>query len=161
MPKRLAIAGLVVLASLSFPALASSGASVERPIAGSCDTTPVIVVEPGRPGFYTFTLAGTCHIAHLGLTHVEASGLIHPPVWFGEGSYTAANGDALSFGFAGETQAAIVGLDFVLTGQQTIVGLSGRFAGATGLVDVNGTATSEGSGLPGTGTLSIAGSISY
>ena len=160
MPKRLAIAGLVVLASLSFPALGSSGASIEKPMAGSCSTVPVIEVSP-LPGRLPLSLTGTCRLAHLGLAHVEASALIHPPVFQGLGSYTAPNGDRLEFSFGGEVASTGSGLSFLLTGSQTFTGGTGRFDGASGTVDLSGSAITQGSGIPGTGTLSIDGSIKY
>jgi hypothetical protein len=107
------------------------------------------------------SLTGTCHLTHVGLAHVEASALIHPPVFQGLGSYTAANGDRLDFSFGGEVASTGTGLSFLLTGSQTFTGGTGRFDGATGNVDLSGTAITEGSGIPGLGTLTIDGSISY
>jgi hypothetical protein len=150
--KTVAFAFLVVAVALATAAPASAGKRVERPYKGQEQV--VLTVDPacdfsGPCSFTTVSDGGTS--SHLGKTSTTSEGfveltggcLLSDGVSFGaafstSGTFTteAANGDTLlgifeNAGCAGLTPetAAIPG---GIAGTQTIIGGTGRFAGASG-----------------------------
>jgi len=140
-------------------ALASGGqlqrAGTSRPFKGSCALT---FVPTSPPPIVHQTDTGTCHITHLGLTAFYGEQDINVAAGTQSGwrRLTAANGDELHFTHVGTSGPAGPGLvSFVA--QMTIVGGTGRFAGATG--------SARGTGLANLITRStsvtLEGTISY
>jgi hypothetical protein len=160
----LAAAVMLVVASLAVPAAAVAADSVTRPMSGSCITVPVLV-PPSTPGaLFGVTITGTCRFTHLGRTEMAAA----QDVFAGPGGlslaggavYTAANGDRIQTSYGGPVQVTgPVSVSF--SGTETIVGGTGRFAGATGSVHYEGDAVTAPPGLPGAGRVGIDGSITY
>jgi hypothetical protein len=139
----------------SAPALARS-AAVERPWKGRCEGLAVL-------SGLQLQITGTCHIAHLGRTTLVAEqvlipgpdGFAGPLAFTSTVSYTAANGDVVRTTDRG---VATIGPDgvahFVAT--ETVVGGTGRFAGASGEGTRVGATASTGEGA-----YSFTGTIRY
>jgi hypothetical protein len=83
---------------------------------------------------------GTCHYSHLGRTQVDAVQLVNPILGTSDAevTYTAANGDTLLATNSG-TFTPSSSPTFSTVGVTTITGGTGRFAGATGRMDAEGT----------------------
>jgi hypothetical protein len=118
---------------------------------------PVFTVPPGLDQ----VIAGTCQISHLGrssmsmLQHVDLpSGAATATVTF-----TAANGDALTV--TQSTSSSDIGPGLKrFTGTAVITGGSGRFANASGQLDVEGTLAFDQNGI-GHAVSTYIGSIAY
>ncbi|MDF2772545.1 MAG: hypothetical protein K0S86_2039 [Geminicoccaceae bacterium] len=125
-------------ASLRGAALERSGAS--RPFKGSCALT--VTVSPlSVPPVLHQVDTGTCTLTHLGLTEFYGEQDINVVAGTQSGwrTLTAANGDELRITHVGTSAPAGPGLvSFVA--QLTIVGGTGRFAGATGSAQAVGLA---------------------
>ena len=164
MHRRFFLAAVALVASLTVPVAAVSASSVTRPMSGSCVTAPVLV-PPSSPGaLFGVTITGTCRFTHLGRTDMAA----RQDVFAGPGGlslaghavYTAANGDLLETSYSGPVQqTGPASVSF--SGTETIVGGTGRFAGATGSVRYAGEAVTAPPGVPGVGAVSVDGSITY
>ena len=156
-----------VLAACADPAPTSSDVSsrsvalqragTARPITGTC------VVTFGAPPFPLPPIlhqvdTGTCQLSHLGLTDFYGEQDINFAAGTQSGwrTLTAANGDELHSTHVGTSQPAGPGLvSFVA--QMTIVGGTGRFAGASGSMRGVGLANL----ITRTSTVSLEGTISY
>lgn len=130
---------------------------VTRPAGGKCTTSfaPISFVFP----LSTLDIDGVCNLKHLGRTTTHAIQVVN--VLTGEitnsATYTAANGDVLYTTFAGTSSPPPY---VVFQGTETLVDGTGRFAGATGLSDLEGTATVDATGS-GTGEYTTKGFITY
>jgi hypothetical protein len=128
------------------PAAAARGAAhtpvTQTPIKGSCEIRTV-QVQVTTPPILRMVTTGTCHYSHLGRTQVDAVQLLNPVLGTSEAdvTYTAANGDILRATNSGRfTPGSSPTVS--TTGVTTIIGGTGRFAGATGRMDVEGTVNS-------------------
>jgi hypothetical protein len=149
-------ADAVVGLATAVPA-ASHQANPARPLTGTCEATSR---QPVSFAFPTLVQIGyaVCTISHLGKVTVVTEQTINviTGAQTGEGTWTAANGDliyASSVGVGTPTGPGTISF----TGVTTLAGGTGRFANASGVVDVNGTADNAN----GTGSFSYNGSITY
>lgn len=108
-------------------ALQAAGAAVQRSWEGRCDVDATIT------GPTTFLITGTCQLAHLGRTTVVTQETMDWALgtFTNTSTYTAANGDRL---YTTGSGVAAFGQDGAgaLTGTWTVVGGTGRLAGASG-----------------------------
>ena len=152
-------AGSLLLAPESVASLARSAQGpVATPWKGECETR----FEPTGPT--TLMISGTCHLAHLGrATLVAEQSLVPGPDGLGytnTATYTAANGDQLRTTNTGSALPTTDGTGFLLTGVETAVGGTGRFARAEGSATITGTAYLAGPAA-GTGTFAVEGTLRY
>ena len=143
----LAVAALATLTSLAGCADAPTGASraaelrtspaagaaVERSWTGRCEVEHSITgFDPATGQPTTFLVTGTCQLAHLGRATVvtEETGSVGGS-FTGKSTYTAANGDRLYATVIGVSGGSPDGC-LTCTGAVTVVGGTGRFAGASG-----------------------------
>jgi len=112
-----------------------------RPLKGSCTTTFSAPPFPLPPILHQID-TGTCNLTHLGLTDFYGELDINFAAGTQSGwrRLTAANGDELHLTVAG-TNAGVVGGLVSINAQLTIVGGTGRFAGAIGSARATGVAT--------------------
>jgi hypothetical protein len=136
----------------------NSAAAVERTIKGSCTTTFPPAPWP-LPAVLEQTDTGTCQLSHLGRSDIFSIKEIH----FATGTQittqlriTAANGDVLTGTGIGANQPAGPGL-VGFTAVMTISGGTGRFAGASGSLDVSGVANL----MTNTASLEMEGRVTY
>jgi len=142
-------------ASARSVALQRSGTA--RPLTGSCTVTFNPPPLPPPPVFHQVD-QGTCLLSHLGATDFYGEQDINFAAGMQSGwrTLTAANGDELHTRHTGVSQPAGPGLvSFVA--QMTIVGGTGRFAGASGTVRGVGLANL----MTRTTTVTLDGTISY
>ena len=128
-----------------------------RALKGSCTLTFGAVPVPPPPVIHQID-TGTCQFTHLGRTQFYGEQDINlaAGVQSGWRTLTAANGDQLYFTHTGTSMPAGPGLvSFVA--QMTIVGGTGRFAGATGAAQGTGTANLA----TRTTTVTIDGTVTY
>jgi hypothetical protein len=142
----LVIATLVTICGCSSDAPAgpsARGASSSSANANSAPDTRVIWIRGTLDSYETHTfdpatnsliihLEGTGTASHLGLFTVIDDGVAHPGTGGGGGrvTFTAANGDSFT---ATETGSAVIKDGFAdVTDDATLIGGTGRFAGATG-----------------------------
>jgi hypothetical protein len=121
------------------PAVAARGAAQVTPIKGSCEIRTV-EAQVTTPPVVRMITTGTCHFSHLGRTQVDAVQLLNPVqgTSTAEITYTAANGDTLLATNAGTFTPSSSPI-FSTVGVTTIIGGTGRFAGATGRTEGEGT----------------------
>ncbi len=142
-----------------------AAAAPTRPHAGSCTSvfSTLPPVSGQAPNVIRLTIAYDCRLTHLGRT----TGLVTQTVTFGPGgvgqivnstTYTAANGDQLFATFVGTGTPTADG--FVLDGTETYTGGTGRFAGASGSADLDGTARFTGP-ASGVGAFDVRGTLAY
>jgi hypothetical protein len=127
------------------------------PIKGHCEVETV-QVEPISPLVIRRVSVGTCQLSHLGRTRLlsVANTNLVTLEQEGEHTFTAANGDQLyatSVGTGSLTPPATVRF----TGVTTISGGTGRFANATGIMQVEGLSDLA----AGFSTFSYSGWIAY
>ena len=128
-----------------------------RPFTGSCTVTFNAPPLPPPPILHQVDV-GTCQFTHLGLTDFYGEQDINFAAGTQSGwrTLTAANGDELHVTHVGTSAPAGPGLvSFVA--QMTIVGGTGRFAGATGTVRGVGLANL----ITRTTVVSFEGTITY
>ena len=136
------------LVGLSTPS-PTTAASPERPYRGSCST---VVTPLTPPGVFPQELRidYVCQLAHLGrttgiamqvVTPIGQSGAIVTALIENATIYTAANGDTLDASFSGTALINVQTGDVRFIGTETFEGGTGRFAGATGNADLEGTAS--------------------
>lgn len=115
-------------------------ADVERPFKGTCSLTFTPPPFP-RPPIHHQIDVGTCQLTHLGRTEFYGEQDINFAAGTQSGwrRLTAANGDELYVTHTGVSAMTAPGL-VGFTAQMTIVGGTGRFAGATGSSQGIGTA---------------------
>jgi hypothetical protein len=119
-------------------ALASLQAAPERPIKGSCEAETV-EVRPISPTIIRRVSVGTCQLSHLGRTGLLSIANTNVITFEQEAehTFTAANGDLLyATSAGGGTLTPPATLHF--TGVTTLSGGTGRFASATGVMQVVG-----------------------
>jgi hypothetical protein len=118
--------------------LVAQRAAPSRPIAGDCEVATV-EVQPISPGVVRRVSVGTCQLSHLGRTQLlsVASTNLVTLDQEGEHTFTAANGDLLYATSAG-TGSLTPPTTIRFTGVTTISGGTGRFANATGVMQVEG-----------------------
>jgi hypothetical protein len=131
--------------------------SVSRPIQGSCSLTFSPPPQPPPPVFHQVD-TGTCILAHLGKTafYGEQDINFFAGTQSGWRRLTAANGDELHgvhSGTSGLIGPGLVGFNATMT----IVGGTGRFAGATGTLQLEGVASLATQST----TASMSGTITY
>ena len=112
-----------------------------RPLTGSCTTTFSAPPFPLPPILHQVDM-GTCNLTHLGLTDLYGELDINFTAGTQSGwrTLTAANGDELHITVAGKNAVVVGGL-VSINAQLTIVGGTGRLAGATGSAQATGVAT--------------------
>lgn len=136
----------------------SAGADATRPAGGRCTTsfTQISFVFP----FATIDITGECNLKHLGRTAMHAIQIINVETGdlTNSTTYTAANGDELFTSFVGTSSPPP---DVVFQGTETYVGGTGRFEGATGSSELEGTATVDLITGSGTGEYTSKGTITY
>ena len=108
------------------------GADVARPLTGSCTTTFGPTPFPPPPIHHQID-TGSCQLTHLGRTEFYGEQDINFAAGTQSGwrRWTAANGDELHLTHTGTSGLVAPGM-VGFTAQMTIVGGTGRFAGATG-----------------------------
>ena len=158
------LAGLVLATALAVPAVAATADSVQRPLTGRCETVPTIVPSPTPGALFRVTITGTCRLTHLGRTEqVAVEDVFAGPgglTLAGTSTYTAADGSTFATAFSGPVQQT--GPNAVtFEGTETVVGGTGRFAGATGSTHFAGAATTAPPGQPGSGWFTVEGAISF
>ncbi len=141
-----------------------AGTAVARPISGTCALTADAVPPfPFTPPLFEpiihLEIAGVCNLRHLGRTTFSGieqvnlvTGVTNTATW------TAANGDQLMSEFIGT--GSFDGVDAIFGGEVTFVGGTGRFEGATGTMDLNGTSHFT-SGVSAVGEYRMSGTITY
>jgi len=169
MKKLLGVAALLVaLAAFAVTAAAADTGGTDRPftatLAGEASAVPDSSC-PFPPGVRTYTEASGV-TSHLGLVSVTGS---HCPLLDGrsvDGQTTlvAANGDELYMTYEGVSDPVGIpepGTVITFMSDNVIVGGTGRFASATGEVDVTVLVTFTGLGTPWPFTMTWDGAISY
>lgn len=141
---------------------ASHRAEAPRPAGGRCDTDiSFLPPQAGDPANYLrLHIEFICQLRHMGRTTASVEQLViftgpTTAVASNTATYTAANGDLLYATWSGTSTNA--GPDIVFSGEETITGGTGRFAGATGSTWVTGTA----SFVTNRGQFTSAGWITY
>ena len=163
-PRATLVALTLAGASLVGPATAVSGDAVTRPMSGACATAPVVVPSPIPGALFRVIVTGTCQLTHLGRTEVTgiqdvflgASGLSLS----GHATYTAADGDRLGTSYGGPVQPTGA-TSVAFSGTETFIGGTGRFSGASGSTQYAGSAITAPPGQPGSGSFTVAGSITF
>jgi hypothetical protein len=117
---------------------AASRAVAATHVSGSCETTPIappVVVFPILRQEDT----GVCQLSHLGRTVLHATRVVNLAngTQTAQITYTAANGDVLRATAVGSSSPPGP-TSFLFTGTTTIVGGTGRFANATGVLQAEG-----------------------
>ena len=140
------------------PRAPSASTSAERPWKAKCDVEAVFTSAT------TLVITGTCQFAHLGRTTVleyqtieapEANGII---AFTNTATYTAANGDELRTSTIGAAAPTVGGVS--LSGINTAVGGTGRFANASGTAALAGTVRFTGP-TSAVATYRLDGHLSY
>ena len=121
---------------------AAPSASPRRDLRGDCTTTFNAPPFP-LPASHEQTDTGSCRLSHLGATEIAGVQIINfaTGTQAGTRTLTAANGDQVYTAHTGTSSPGTTPgtVDFVAT--LTITGGTGRFAGATGELRAEGTAT--------------------
>jgi hypothetical protein len=128
-------------AAIDYGVSPSLGASHERPLSGSCETTFVPPTLPPPPIIRQVD-QGVCTLSHLGRTAFYAVQDIDPVAGTQQSveiTFTAPNGDILRASSVGTNAPNGPGVTFQAT--MTFIGGTGRFANATGTAQVDGAAS--------------------
>jgi len=153
------------------PSLTRGGEShVTRPLKGRCDTD-VTIVSIGADGRLDLSIEYTCQISHLGRTHnavVQSviptgppAGALLTAVVHNTGAYVAANRDRVNSSFTGTGVTNLANFTAVFEGTETFLGGTGRFADASGMAHIQGTAALDPATGTGKGQFTIEGTITY
>ncbi len=149
----------LVTSSLLQPGSISSSVSADRPLTGECTVNAVFT------GPANLTITGWCQLTHLGSATVTEYQTIVPrelTPWIIDytniATYTSSNGDELHTTNVGVATAGAEGL--TLTGVETVVGGTGRFANASGTAMLSGAVHFTGPAST-TGTYSLNGRLNY
>lgn len=149
-------------AALSVSASKSANVAVTRPAGGKCTVNGQFTLVPDDGTVATFHATGSCNLKHLGRTAI-----VIDEYFFEDGSitnstdYTAANGDVLnSTWYSAPDENSFLDGNAVFAGDETYIGGTGRFDGATGSSFVQGTATVGRTGAF-TGQYTSNGSITF
>ena len=140
--------------------LRSGGSTATRPARGECSTTfvPADFTYP----LLTIRIDGTCHLLHAGRASLHATQVIDVT----DGSFTnvstyiAANGDEIHTSFAGTPTSPPGSPDVTFVGEETYLGGTGRFLGASGRAPATGSATIA-PDQSGVGAYRVDGWITY
>jgi hypothetical protein len=137
--------------------VAAQRSSAARPFKGSCTTTFTAPPLP-LPPVISQVDTGTCELTHLGRAALYGELEINFATGTQSGwrTLTAANGDELYLAVTGRNAGAVGGL-VTIDAQLTIVGGTGRFAGATGSARGTGSANLATRST----SVSIEGTINY
>jgi hypothetical protein len=132
------VTGLPPSAVAASRTVVASRAAAATHVSGTCETTPVappVVVFPTLRQEDT----GVCHFSHLGRTVLHAFRVVNllNGTQVAQITYTAANGDVLQTTAVG-TSSPPGPTSFLFTGTTTIIGGTGRFANATGVLQAEG-----------------------
>lgn len=128
------------LTSSSVPERSASPSPQTRPFAGTCELTFTPAPFPPPPSFVS-TDVGTCQFSELGETAFYGVQTINfaAGTQSGQRTFTAANGDVLRVSHVGTSTPIGPGLiSFHATA--TVIGGTGRFANATGVILGHGVA---------------------
>jgi hypothetical protein len=154
-----ALVALILLLASSAPAFADT----DRPMLGQFSLTGVPADPRCGPDALTLGFTGVGNATHLGSIFGNATncteftlGTEAVDIWDGLATFVAADGSTLTTAYAGIQQAPVAGIASVET-THTVLGGTGRFAGATGLWTLRG----EVDFTSGTSDGSIAGWIRY
>ncbi len=153
-PGRQALIGLFVVVALALPTYATAGD--QMPLHGSENGT-FQLLGPCETGGIALHVNGTGHATFLGSYSGDYRECFDPAtgaVTNGTFTLTTANGDKLYGTYAGQAVAA--GANVVYDDPGTITGGTGRFAGATGIVNTRGVANLSTGEYNGT----LSGSVS-
>jgi hypothetical protein len=136
-----------------------------KPYQGSCSTV-VVPVTPPTTVPQELSITYDCTLAHLGRTTATVRQFVTPTGASPSGvtlsltnvtTYTAANGDRLIANFSGSALLDPSTGEVAFVGFETFNGGTGRFAGATGSAQLEGTASI----FTNTGLFTTKGRISY
>jgi hypothetical protein len=132
---------LVVLAALTLPVQAFAGPQV--PLKGS--DVGGFTLTPGgvcASGWFQVDINGAGNATHLGRYTYGAIECFNPTTGAFAGSFTltAANGDKVDGTYAGQVSATLDPNVAAYSEQAIVTGGTGRFAGATGTLEINGLA---------------------
>jgi hypothetical protein len=152
------------------PSLTDGGEPVTRQLKGRCDTE-VTIVNVAPDGRLDLLEEYTCQISHLGRTHNTViqsviptgppTGPFLPSIVNNTGTFVAANGDRVNSSFSGTGVTNLANFTAVFEGTETFSGGTGRFANASGVAHIQGTATLDPATGTGTGQFTIDGTITY
>jgi hypothetical protein len=127
-----------VLGLSATPSLAAKGGT-DRPYKASGSLSGLVDVDPSSPGFGSFDIQGPSNSTHLGNAPTEVTGSLLSPGF--TTTITAANGDKVFGAFdhdvLGTTGPCPAGFSFNET-VSVFTGGTGRFANASGSIDVKG-----------------------
>jgi hypothetical protein len=150
--------GVLPVEPSATPLLAARAEPVDHPWAGRCET----VFTPTGP--LTIEITGICQLAGLGrVALVAEQELVPGPTGIAlsnTATYTAANGDVLRTTNVGIGTPASDFPGVLLTGTETAVGGTGRFAEATGTATILGSAVLAGPAA-NTGEFTVSGTLRY
>lgn len=137
------------------------GAGEDRPFNGRCSTIVTPISES------QLHIAGDCHLTHLGAAKADTLQTVMPmgPPMMGmlmlhivnDTTYRAANGDLLTMKFTGHGHLDLATGHVHYMGVESFTGGTGRFAAASGMASVEGTA----SVVTNVGQFASKGRISY
>lgn len=140
---------------------AKSGvSSATRPASGECATTfaPSDFTYP----LLTIRIDGTCNLLHAGRASLHAIQIIDVTDggFTNVSTYVAADGDEIHTRFAGTPTSPPGSPDVTFVGEETYIGGTGRFAGASGRSGAEGSATLS-PDQSGVGAYRVKGWITY
>ena len=138
----------------------SGGLAATRPASADCTTT--FVPSDFTYPLLTIQIDGVCKLRHGGRATLRATQRID--VTNGSltnlSTYVAANGDEIHTSFAGTSTSPPGSADVTFVGEETYIGGTGRFAGASGRASVTGSATLA-PDQSGVGAYQVDGWITY
>ena len=126
------IAGALVLVALAGPVSASDHVPFRGTLAGTATVTPL------SPPIVAVRIDASGSATHLGRFTLVAPHTVNQATLVGIGTYliTAANGDTITADLAGTAQMVAPPNVLAITETATVTGGTGRFAGATGSIEV-------------------------
>ena len=126
------LAGALVLVALAGPASASDRVPFRGSLAGTATVTPL------NPPIVAVRIEATGTATHLGRFTLEAPHTVNQATLTAVGTYliTAANGDTITANLAGTATMVNPPNVISITETATVTGGTGRFAGASGSIEV-------------------------
>ena len=126
------LAGALVLVALAGPASASDRVPFRGSLAGTATVTPL------NPPIVAVRIEATGTATHLGRFTLEAPHTVNQATLTAVGTYliTAANGDTITANLAGTATMVKPPKYISITETATVTGGTGRFAGASGSIEV-------------------------
>jgi hypothetical protein len=149
-----------VLGLSATPSLAAEGGT-DRPYKSSGSLSGLVDLNPSSPGFLSWHVQGSSNSTHLGNAPSEVTGSLLSPGF--TGTITAANGDKLFNAFdhdLGTTGPCPAGFVFG-ENVQVWTGGTGRFANASGSIDVKACTSLDFTTGEFVITFTTSGTISY